>query len=399
MTNLTLRTAEAVLAGHPDKLADQIADAVVDVALSRDPRAIAQVEVAVHDHHCHVNGRVATVEVQDRDFLEATIRAVYERVGFGATFEGSADPDDYACPRPADVQLQWALQLETADPAEQANREHSDDQAIHTGYAVGVPEQRWLPLEQHLVLVLRDALGELAATDRALGVGPDGKVLVALREEASGRAVLDGVVTSLLHLPSSSMLAVDRAARRAIVRALEAEAVRLDGRLELPADLRSGSAIRVNPAGVFSVGGPVNDNGQTGRKLVADFYGPRVAIGGGALSGKDPWRLDRAGALRARQIAVAMVETGFVRKAHVTFAWAPRDRRPSWVQLVADGRVLDARTTAWWTARIDPSIGATVEELGLPAVNWETCARAGHFGGTQPWEGGVAPALPASIEA
>jgi S-adenosylmethionine synthetase len=111
-----------------------------------------------------------------------------------------------------------------------------------------------------------------------------------------------------------------------------------------------------------------------------------VAIGGGALSGKDPWRLDRAGALRARQIAVAMVETGFVREARVTFAWGSRDQRPSAVSLEADGRSLDGVTVARWLTRFDPSLAATHADLGLARVNWENCARAGHFGRGMPWD-------------
>lgn len=111
-----------------------------------------------------------------------------------------------------------------------------------------------------------------------------------------------------------------------------------------------------------------------------DFYGPHVAIGGGALSGKDPWRLDRAGELRTGQIAMALVQTSFVRGARVRFVWGPRDQRPSGVVLQADGRVLDAKATARWLERFDPSLAATHEELGLAFVNWENCARAGHWG-------------------
>jgi len=144
--------------------------------------------------------------------------------------------------------------------------------------------------------------------------------------------------------------------------------------------------VRVNESGTFVEGGPMNDNGQTGRKLVCDFYGPRVAIGGGALSGKDPWRIDRVGALRARQIAVAIVETGFVSEARVTFAWGPRDRRPSGVVIEADGRALDSLVANRWLARFDPSIAAAHGELGLARVNWENCARAGHFGRLEAWE-------------
>ncbi|MFO0395610.1 MAG: methionine adenosyltransferase domain-containing protein [Gemmatimonadota bacterium] len=384
-----LLVAEAVLPGHPDKLADQIADAVLDVALSRDDRAIVQVECAVHDAHCHVNGRVATREIQSREFLEATIRAVYERAGFGRTFPGSADPADWQCPAPADVQLHWAIQLEEADPHEQAERGHADDQAIHIGYAVADEGTRALPVEHHLVLALRDELWGLTERDRALGAGPDGKVLLALRPVDGGRVALDGIVTSVQHLAAASTVLLERGIRAALWARLQAERDALGGQLLLDGWSANDARLRLNPAGMFSIGGPRNDNGQTGRKLVMDFYGPRVPIGGGALSGKDPWRLDRAAALRTRQIALAMVETGFVREALVTFAWGPRDRRPSWVELRADGRVLDARATAGWLKRFDPSLEATWEELGLAGVNWERCAREGHFGRGVPWEDGT----------
>jgi hypothetical protein len=150
---------------------------------------------------------------------------------------------------------------------------------------------------------------------------------------------------------------------------------------------------RLNRSGTFVAGGAMNDNGQTGRKLVCDFYGPRVPIGGGALSGKDPWRLDRAGAFRARQIALAIVDTGFVRDALVTLAWCPRDRRPSHVSILVDGRTLDAADVARWTRRFDPSLAATREELGLAGVNYENCARTGPTGSSSTparWEPGRA---------
>jgi len=117
-----------------------------------------------------------------------------------------------------------------------------------------------------------------------------------------------------------------------------------------------------------------------------DFYGPRVPIGGGALSGKDPWRLDRVGAFRARQLALAIVDTGFVRDSLVTFAWAPRDARPSHVEILVNGRALGAADAARWLRRFDPSLAATWAELGLARVNYENCARVGHFGRGVPWE-------------
>ena len=385
ISGLPFRFAEAVLPGHPDKLADQVADAIVDIALARDSRAIVQVEVAVHHDHCHLNGRCSTTgEAMDREFLESTVRGVYRRAGFGVPFTGVGDGRDYQCPSGDKVRIdQSALVVDVADERERGDRELCDDQAIHVGYAVGTPETRWLPLEQHLALRLRDELLMLTVSERALGAGPDGKVLIALEATTDGRWRPAWVVCSVQHLAESPVVQLERAVRERFLAVLAQESERCSALLLPPVP---GFPLRINESGVFVEGGPINDNGQTGRKLVCDFYGPHVSIGGGALSGKDPWRLDRAGALRARQIAVAMVETGFVREAKVIFAWGHRDRRPSGVLVEADGRALEAAAVNRWLTRFDPSLAATHEELGLATVNWENCARAGHFGRGLAWE-------------
>ena len=382
-----LRTAEAVLPGHPDKLADQIADAILDLALREDPDAIVQVEVAVHDVHCHVNGRADVAGVPlGRDVVEAAIRAVYARVGFGRLFPGT---DDWQCPRPADVVPHLVLTLDAADPRETAERPFADDQAITIGYACHDERTSFLPVEQHLALRVRAAILALADTRRDLQIGPDGKILVTLQEQSNGCHRLSDVVVSVQHLACAPLVIIERAVRDAVRAVLVAEAAALGPALLVPDQ----PTIRVNRSGTFVSGGPMNDNGQTGRKLVHDYYGPRVPIGGGALCGKDPWRLDRNGALRARQIAREVVATGFVRECLVTFAWAPRDERPSHVEILADDRVLDAVTTARWLKRFDPSLSATHAELALAKVNWEHCARLGHFGRALPWEGAAGEGL------
>jgi S-adenosylmethionine synthetase len=387
-----------VLPGHPDKLADQIADGILDIALFHDERAIVQVEVAVDRDACFVDGRCSTAGAPlDRDFLEATVRAVYERAGYGAPFALAGGEEDWQCPRAGDVRLHLHLAVNEADPEERGERYCSDDQALHIGYAVATSETRFLPLEQHLALALRDRVLELCATRRELGAGPDGKLLVTLAPETGGgglpRYRVRDVIVSVQHLERAPLVALHRALRDAMTEELAAQHGRLP-ELLLPPDAQL--PVRVNQSGVFVSGGPMNDNGQTGRKLVVDFYGPRVPIGGGALSGKDPWRLDRAGAFRTRQIALAIVDTGFVRDALVTFVWAPRDRRPSHVEIVADGRTLPAADVARWLRRFDPSLQATWEELRLAEVNYENCARMGHFGREVPWErvGGLAEAAP-----
>jgi S-adenosylmethionine synthetase len=381
-------TAEAVLPGHPDKLADQVADGILDVALSVDDRAIVQVEVAVDRDVCFVDGRCSTAGAPvDSEFLADTVRAIYERAGFGVPFPGVGDGTDYQCPRGADVELQMRLLVDEADTAERAEREHSDDQALHIGYAVASPETRFLPLEQHLALALRERLVELCATRREIGAGPDGKLLVTLRPIAAHGALpryeVSDVIVSIQHVEQAPLVALQRAVRDCVMAELQRQHAAMPGLLEAPATTLP---VRFNMSGVFVAGGPMNDNGQTGRKLVCDFYGPRVPIGGGALSGKDPWRLDRAGAFRARQVALAIVDTGFVRDALVTFGWAPRDRRPSHIEIIADGRTLPAADVARWMRRFDPSLQATWEELRLAEVNYENCARMGHFGREVPWE-------------
>jgi S-adenosylmethionine synthetase len=381
--------AEAVLPGHPDKLADQVADGILDVALSQDERAIVQVEVAVDRTTCFVDGRCSTAGAPlDVGFVADTVRAIYGRAGFGVPFPGVGDGTDYQCPRGEDVDLQLRLAIDEVDTEERMERHCSDDQAIHIGYAVRAPETRHLPLEQHLVLAMRERVLELCATQRTLGAGPDGKLLVTLRpvpgESELPRYVVSDVIVSVQHLADAPLVVLQRALQETVLAELGRQHAAMPLLLAEP---QREMTVRVNQSGVFVAGGPMNDNGQTGRKLVCDFYGPRVPIGGGALSGKDPWRLDRAGAFRSRQIALAIVDTGFVRDALVTFAWAPRDRRPSHVEIVADGRTLPAHDVARWLRRFDPSLQATWEELDLASVNYEACARLGHFGREVPWEG------------
>lgn len=305
--------------------------------------------------------------------------------GADIAFPGVDDGKDFQCPRGRDVVLTTSLQLDAADPLETAEREYADDQALHIGYAVATPETRHLPLEQHLAMALRQRLLELCVLRRELGAGPDGKLVVVLvpaGASSSAMAVTE-VIVSLQHLDRAPLVLLQRAARSLVLDELRAQHAAMPWLLAEPAEAL---AIRFNASVVFVRGGPMNDNGQTGRKLVCDFYGPRVPIGGGALSGKDPWRLDRVGAFRARQMALAIVETGFVRDALVSFTWGRRDRRPSHVGILVEGRELCAADVARWTRRYDPALRATWEELALWSVNYENCARAGHFGRDVPWE-------------
>jgi S-adenosylmethionine synthetase len=365
--NARIRMAEYVLPGHPDKLADRIADGLVELACARDPDALVGVEVALHRDAVFVDGRIAAagppITIAE---IEEVVRGAYRDAGYSSEW----------CPDPGTLRITTDLAIESLSDDERLIRSISDDQNVVTGYATGDQSTNWLPLEHHLAWRLARRLHALRAERPDLPLGPDGKLLVVLEEHAD-RALPLAVSVSLHHGEEVDWVALTRAVRDAVLGELARAAaaipsLRLDDRA-----LR----IELNGAGSFAVGGPYGDNGLSGKKLVVDFYGPRVPIGGGAMSGKDPHKIDRAGALRARQVARAVVDTGLAREALVRLAYLPGDRAPSFVEITADGRVLDAAATRRWTERFDLTLEGTFRDLGLADVKWAETAVWGVFTG------------------
>lgn len=210
-------------------------------------------------------------------------------------------------PDPAKMRIKQDLCLGDFVPAERKLRLLADDQAISVGYACGTSAHGYLPLEHWTAIQIARELFE--------EMGPEGKVLVVLDDER-----IRDVTLSVHHLPGADAVEVNQAALRAIERA---SLTLLPAIAELAASLRTVRP-RVNGARPFSIGGPMGDNGLSGKKLVCEGAGTSVPIGGGAQSGKDPHKIDRAGALAARALAVARVKEGRA-EARVTLAWAPGD--------------------------------------------------------------------------
>jgi S-adenosylmethionine synthetase len=363
--NPHIRMAEYVLPGHPDKLADRIADGLVDLACARDTDALVGVEVALHRDTVFVDGRIAAAgEPITMAEVEGVVRDAYRDAGYDGDW----------CPDPDALRVTTDLCIETLSADERLIRGIADDQNIVTGYATGDESTNWLPLEHYLAWRLARRLHSLRAERPDLPLGPDGKLLVVLEEHAD-HAVPLAVSVSLHHGEMVDWVALTRATREAVLGELGRAAATI-GSLRL--DDRT-LRIELNGAGSFAVGGPYGDNGLSGKKLVVDAYGPRVPIGGGAMSGKDPHKIDRAGALRARQIAKAVVQTGLVREALVRMAFLPGDRAPSFVEITADGRVLDATVTRRWTDQFDLTLEGTFRELGLADVCWRDTAVWGAF--------------------
>lgn len=361
-----LYPAEFVFPGHPDKLCDAIADTLVQEAIRRDPRALVGVEVAVHRSRVFVTGRIAGQFAESIDIARAA-REVYASAGYDETWQ----PDPETLVIAADVCLG-----PLAD-GEAEFRELADDQAICIGYANDIPQTNHLPVEHWLAGTLARRLYGLRTAAPELKLGPDGKVLVVVKEAEDGWS-LDSFSCSLQQRTSGSDVALHRAVRLAVQDELRQLADRLPGFSPTLPD-----QITVNGAGAFEVGGPHGDNGLSGKKLVMDAYGPRVPIGGGAWSGKDFFKADRAGGMHARRLAKASVQLGLATEAVVTLGWYPGDR-------VA--RVLDIATSSGKcisAERLAACTDLTLARSGecFPAGDLENVARWGHFTNLEhPWE-------------
>lgn len=317
--NALLRFAEAVCEGHPDRLADQIASRIVDLACSRDDRALVGVEVAIHRNIVFIDGRIAAGTgsccAVDEAEIAGIARAVFSAAGYGASQSGTF------LPAPHSLDVRSDLCLGPLEDDERAVRDVSDDQAIAVGHAVQGVRAGYRPLEQALANECAAAIETLRRSSPQLGLGPDGKVLVVVR----GRALV-GVSASVHHVPGAEWIGLTRAVRNAC-ESVAREYVAA-GELE---PLHAVDWL-INGAGAFEIGGPAGDNGLSGKKLVAQAYGTAVPIGGGATFGKDPRKVDPRGQRMAREMALDLVKSGQAREATVWLAWRPGDAEPRWVE-------------------------------------------------------------------
>ena len=354
-----LYAAEFVFPGHPDKLCDAIADSLVQEAGNRERRALVGVEVAVHRNRVFVTGRIACKDAATID-VERVVREVYRTAGYGGGWY----------PAPEELMVESHLCLGPLEDGEAEFRELSDDQAICIGYANNLPQTNHLPVEHWLAGKLARRLYALRLEAPALALGPDGKVLVLVREEGAAWS-LQAFSCSLQQRSAADEVGLHRAVRLAIGDELQKLSAMLPG---LSAALPE--QITVNGAGAFEVGGPEGDNGLSGKKLVMDAYGPRVPIGGGAWSGKDFFKADRAGGMHARRLAKFVVGLGLATEAKVTLQWFPGDR---------EARVLDIDTPAGGLASAnqvakyaDLTLACSGERFA--AGDFVELARWGHFG-------------------
>jgi S-adenosylmethionine synthetase len=377
--------AEDVLPGHPDRVCDAIAERIVDDAVAVDDRALVGVEVALFRESVVVTGRIAASRGGPcgtglpPTFREQVIYEAFEAAGYQGPWAVSGLPKETS--RGENV-LRLLLDLETGELSceESGIRGFSDDQNIVVGHASGSEQTGWLPPAPFVARKLREALGAVSRRE-AERLGPDGKVLVRFIER-DGAFRWSHCNVAVQHAPGVGYDTL----HALVVPALHEAAKEVEAALPgLGASFRP-EDVRLNGGGDFSCGGPRGDNGLSGKKLVVDHYGPGVPIGGGALCGKDPHKVDRAGALRARQLAVRLVRDAGAREATVRLGFFPGLEAPAWMDAFVDGAWWDADRIARAVTVPDLSLEGTVAELELTSVRWSEVARAGYFGNAAAWE-------------
>ena len=316
--------AEYVSPGHPDRLADAIVESIVDLAVGRDNEALVGVECAVHTDHVFIDGRIAAGRARPPDAppaacavsneeIEEIARNVYREAGYGGIWIHA----------PEKLKVIQNVCLEPLSDDERAIRSLSDDQNVVTGFACNHPETDYLPPAHFIAnYVGRKVDGWRRTVSEKFG--PDFKVLVHI-DDNGGRYEWRRLTLSIQHAPGVFAAEQHELVLPVVSEALaELEARGLAGISNLPLE-----NFILNGMGDFIIGGPEGDNGLSGKKLAVDFYGPEIPIGGGAICGKDPHKVDVAGAFRARELARRLLKERGGSAVTVRLGWTPGDAAPA----------------------------------------------------------------------
>lgn len=368
-----LFTSESVTEGHPDKLCDQIADAILDNIIAEDPDARVACEVCTTTGMVLVMGEITTSAHPD---ISAIARGVIRDVGYTGN-RGGFDADACALLVAVDKQSDDIRQGVTKLVADPAERFGAGDQGMVFGYACDeTPELMPLPI----TLAHRLAM-QLAVVRKAGALGylrPDGKTQVTVEYGEAGPERVHTVVVSAQHDADIDQEQITADIIDRVIMPIIPE----DG---LGASMR----ILVNPSGRFVNGGPAADSGLTGRKLIVDTYGGMCRHGGGAFSGKDPTKVDRSGAYAARHAAKNLVAAGLASRCEVQIAYAIGVAHPVAVAVDTFGTGLVPDDALAVIARqvFDFRPAAIIDRLGLARSLYRQTAAYGHFGKPNlPWE-------------
>ncbi|MEB3272107.1 MAG: methionine adenosyltransferase [Synechococcus sp.] len=390
-------TSESVTEGHPDKICDQVSDAVLDALLSEDPTSRVACETVVNTGLCLITGEVTTKARVD---YIALVRGVIERIGYSGARAGGFDARSCAVLVALDQQSPDIAQgVDEADDHEgdPLDRIGAGDQGIMFGYACDeTPELMPLPIS--LAHRFARRLAQVRHDGSLSYLLPDGKTQVSVVYEDERPVAIDTILISTQHTAEIDGVSEEKALRERIATDLWSQVVE-----PATADLslrpsREQTRFLVNPTGKFVVGGPQGDAGLTGRKIIVDTYGGYARHGGGAFSGKDPTKVDRSAAYAARYVAKALVAAGLARRAEVQLSYAIGMARPTsiLVETFGSGRLANDDLTALVQEHFDLRPGAIIETFQLRQLPgqrkgrfYQDVAAYGHFGRADlelPWE-------------
>ena len=381
-----LFTSESVTEGHPDKVADQISDAVLDAILKDDPMGRVAVETFAITGQVHIAGEVTTSTYID---IPKLVRATVAEIGYDRSDVGF---DAHTCGVNVSIDEQSAdIALGVDSSYETQHKQHdgqkgdiydltgAGDQGMMFGYACRETNSL-MPLPITLAHDLTHSLAKVRKSGQIKYLRPDGKSQVTVEYENDKPVRVDAVVISTQHDPDVSLEQIRKDVTEQIIDQI------------IPRSLRDDKLrVYVNPTGRFVIGGPMGDAGLTGRKIIADTYGGMARHGGGAFSGKDPTKVDRSAAYAARYVAKNVVAAGLADRCEVQVAYAIGVAHPVSVLVETFGtaKIDEEKIAELVKAHFDLRPAAIIANLDLRRPIYKQTASYGHFGRPDldlPWE-------------
>ena len=372
--NEFLFTSESVSEGHPDKVADQISDAIVDAILAQDKHSRIAAETLCNTGLVVLAGEITTsANVDYIQVARDTIKRIgYDNTEYGIDYKGCAVLVGY--------------DKQSPDIAQGVNKAYDDtleqgagDQGLMFGYACDETDTL-MPLPIYLAHRLVERQSQLRRDGRLNWLRPDAKSQVTIRYMDGKPHSVDTVVLSTQHAPEMTLEAIREAVIEEVIKPV------------LPKNLIKGTInYLVNPTGRFVVGGPQGDCGLTGRKIIVDTYGGAAPHGGGAFSGKDPSKVDRSAAYAGRYVAKNIVAAGLASKCLIQISYAIGVARPTsvWVTTYGTGKISDEKISGLVKKHFDLRPKGIVQMLDLLRPIYQKTAAYGHFGREEPeftWE-------------
>ncbi len=371
-------TSESVTEGHPDKIADQISDAVLDALLAEDPKSRVACETLVTTGQIHVAGEITTKAYVDiaKIARQTVVEIGYDRAKYG--FDGNScgvliSVDEQS----GDIALGVDNSLETKGGA--AQELGAGDQGMMFGYATNETDT-YMPMPIYLADQLALQLTKVRKTGILPYLRPDGKTQVTVEYEDDKPVRVETVVVSSQHAPEITHEQITEDIIREVVK-----------KIIPPEMLDNKTKYYINPTGRFVIGGPAGDCGLTGRKIIVDTYGGMARHGGGAFSGKDPSKVDRSAAYAARHVAKNVVAAGLADKCEIQLAYAIGVAQP--VSILVDtfgtGKIAEDKIVELVKKNFKLSPSGIIQELDLLRPIYKKTAAYGHFGRKDvefPWE-------------